>query len=124
MKMRTEKVGVWLDAGTPEALLATNRYLLDDGHSNSAEAAKRDGVVIIPPVFVHPSAEVTHSIIGPNVSLGAGCRVQSSIIRESILEDQAEAIDVILEDSLLGRSAHISRRPGNINAGDHTVVNL
>ena len=29
LNMRTEKVDVWLDAGTPEALLETNRYLLE-----------------------------------------------------------------------------------------------
>jgi glucose-1-phosphate thymidylyltransferase len=33
--MRTEKVNIWLDAGTPESLLETNRYLLENGHNNS-----------------------------------------------------------------------------------------
>ncbi|MEJ2300212.1 MAG: sugar phosphate nucleotidyltransferase [Anaerolineales bacterium] len=124
LKMRAEKVQVWLDAGTPEALLETNHYLLENGRSNSAEAAKRDGIVIIPPVFIHPSAEVINSIIGPYVSLGAGCHVETSILRNSILEDEARVTDVILEGSLIGRRAQIQRRTGVINAGDHTVVTL
>ncbi len=90
LKMRTEKVDVWLDAGTPEALLETNRYLLDNGRSSNSQAAARPGVVIIPPVFIHPTAEVTNSIIGPHVSLGAGCWVERSILRNSILEDEAQ----------------------------------
>ena len=31
--MRTETVKVWLDAGTSEALLDTNRYMLEHGRS-------------------------------------------------------------------------------------------
>jgi len=124
LKMRAQKVDVWLDAGTPEALLETNRYLLSNGLDNSAEAIGREGLVILPPVFIHPTAEVTESIIGPYVSLGAGCKVHSSIIRDSILEDDAQANGVILEQSLVGRRAQLSRRYGVINAGDNTTVVL
>ena len=120
--MGTCPVDTWLDAGTPEALLETNRYLLCNGKDNSAEAGKREGVVVIPPVFIHPSAEVVSSIIGPNVSLGAGCQVNHSIIRDSILEDEAQATSVILENSLIGRRAMLHRRSGIINAGDNTEV--
>ena len=124
LKMRTEQVDVWLDAGTPEALLESNRYLLSNGRNNSQEAGNRENVVIIPPVFVHPKAQVTNSIIGPHVSVGAGCMIENSIIRDSILEDHAKATDVILEKSLIGRYTQIQRRAGMINAGDQTTVTL
>lgn len=124
LKMRTRKVDIWLDTGTPEALLATNRYLLENGQANSEEAARREGVVVIPPVYIHPSAEVIHSIIGPHVSLGAGCKVENSIICNSILEDEADACGTILEESLVGRRAVLRRRPGVVNAGDNSVVTL
>jgi len=124
LKMRTEKVEVWLDAGTPEALLETNRYLLEKNRNNSNGVVDRDGVVVIPPVFIHSTAEVINSIVGPHVSLGAGCRVERSILSNSILEDEAQVLDVILEGSLVGRKAHIQRRAGVINAGDQTVVIL
>ncbi len=124
LKMRPQQVDVWLDAGTPETLLETNRYLLDHGRDNSAEVGSKPGVVFVPPVFVHPTAEVQHSIIGPHVSLNAGCRVTSSIIRDSILEDEAQASGVILENSLVGRKACIRGRPSVINAGDQTEVTL
>ena len=124
LKMRPQKVEIWLDAGTPEALLATNRYLLENGRSNTAEAQKRKSVVVIPPVYVHPSAQVANSILGPHVSLGPDCRVESSVIRDSILEDGSQATDVILERSLIGRHAQIRRRAGEVNAGDHSIVTL
>jgi glucose-1-phosphate thymidylyltransferase len=75
-------------------------------------------------VFIHPSAEVNNSIIGPYVSIGAGCHVERSILSDTILEDEAEVKDVILESSLVGRRAHIQRRAGVINAGDQTMVIL
>jgi glucose-1-phosphate thymidylyltransferase len=122
LEMRVQKVDVWLDTGTPETLLETNRYLLEHGVDNSAEVGARQGVVVIPPVFVHPSAEVYNSILGPHVSLGAGCKVENSIIRDSILEDEAQATGIILESSLIGRRAQLSRRAGVVNAGDNTTV--
>jgi len=124
LRMRPEKVDMWLDAGTPEALLETNRYLLDNGRSNSAETSIPEGVVVIPPVFIHPTAHLTHSIVGPHVSLGAGCSVTNSILRNSILEDGACVDGAILDSSLVGRQAQISRRAATINAGDHTTVTL
>lgn len=124
LRMHTRQVDVWLDAGTPETLLETNRYLLAHGRDNSAEAALRPDVVIFSPVFIHPTAQVIGSIVGPNVSLGAGCQVENSIIRDSILEDEAQTSQVIMEKSLVGRRAHLSRRAGMINAGDNTEVTL
>jgi glucose-1-phosphate thymidylyltransferase len=122
--MRTQKVETWLDAGTPEAILETNRYLLEHGLDNNPKGLESDCVVINPPVFIHPTAKVSGSIIGPYVSLGAGCVVDKSIISDSILEDEAEAHGVILEESLVGRRAVLKRRAGIINAGDNTVVTL
>jgi glucose-1-phosphate thymidylyltransferase len=124
LNMRTQPVEVWLDAGTRAALLETNRYLLAHGHNNNQQARENADVVIIPPVFIHPTAKITTSILGPNVSIGAGCEVIHSIIRDSILEDEAQADSVILENSLVGRRAHIRRRAGEVNAGDHTEVIL
>jgi glucose-1-phosphate thymidylyltransferase len=124
LNMRPEKIDVWLDAGTPEALLETNRYLLENGHSNSQELSDRGSVVINPPVFVHPTAELENCVIGPFASIGAGARVSSSIVRDSILEDEAQVCNVILESSLIGRRSQIQRRAGSVNAGDNTVVSL
>lgn len=124
LKMRIEKVDVWLDAGTPNTLLETNYYLLEHNRGNTEIARQRQDVVIIPPVFVHPSAYVINSVIGPHASIGADCEVRSSVVRNSILEDGAEVTDIILEDSLIGRKAQICRRPGVVNAGDQTVLTL
>ncbi len=124
IKMRTQEVETWLDAGTAEDVLATNRYLLEHGHDNCPEAAQRPNVVLIPPVFIHPSAQIEHSVIGPYAAIGADCHIQRCIIRDSIVDDCTQVTDVVMEHSLIGREANITRRPGVLNVGDHTELTL
>jgi len=122
LRMRTELVDIWLDAGTPAALLETNRYLLENGHSNQDEGPCQANAVFIPPVYMHPTAQVANAIVGPYVSIGADCCVESSIISNSILEDGAQVEGAILTGSLIGKRATIKRRAGVVNVGDNTVV--
>lgn len=116
--MRPVAVNVWLDAGTTDSLLATNRYLLANGSDNSAEAARRPGVTIIPPVYVDPEAQVQNVVLGPHVSIGRGCTVKNVIARNTIMDENANAESLILEDSLLGRNASAVGQADCLNLGD------
>lgn len=122
--MRTEKVNVWLDAGTFETMLSTNRYLLDHGHDNSEKASQRMGVAVIPPVFIHPESEVEASVIGPHATVEAGCRVVGSRIKNSIIENGSSVEGVVLDGSLIGQNTTIKGKPKNINIGDNTEIEL
>lgn len=117
--MKPNPVDVWMDAGLPEALLETNRYLLEHGHDNSSKAA-RPGVAIIPPVFIHPSAKIENSVIGPFVSLGEDCTLKQVIVRNSILDEGANVESIVLENSLLGRDVQIHGQPNRLNLGDQS----
>lgn len=121
--MRVEQVKVWLDAGTSEALLDTNRYLLDNGRANFEEDTAYDDNVIIPPVFIHPDARVNLSIIGPHVSIGPGSIIQNSTIRDSILSQGAHITNAQLEGSLLGYDVVVNGMKGKFNLGDNSWAN-
>lgn len=118
--MRTQKVSVWLDAGTFEAVLTTNRYLLENGHDNSEKASQRMGVNIIPPVYIHPEAEVESSVIGPYATIEGGCRILGSIVQNSIVEKNTLIEDVILDRSMIGQNSRIKGGSHSINIGDNT----
>ncbi|MCK5635512.1 MAG: NTP transferase domain-containing protein [Anaerolineales bacterium] len=122
LKMRVETVQVWKDCGKPDALLETNRYLLDHGRDNTAEAQQRDGSLIIPPVFIHPSAEISQAVIGPHVSVGSGCVIQRSVIQDSIIENETTIENALLSESLIGRGARITGRFKMLNIGDTSQV--
>jgi glucose-1-phosphate thymidylyltransferase len=119
-RMRTHAVDGWLDAGTPDSLLETNRYLLEHGRDNSTEFKNHTGTVLIPPVYIHPEAEVRNAIIGPYVSLSAGCRIHDSIVRNAIIEEGAQVTNIIMENSLLGRYVQVTGQVLHLNLGDQS----
>ncbi len=122
LKMRPETVNIWQDAGLPDAVLATNRYLLSSGKDNSKQVKSNETVKIIPPVFIHPSATVENSSIGPNVSVGEGCSITNSKIKESILEKETVIESANLYDSIIGERAKVTGVNGAMNIGDDSSV--
>ncbi len=124
LEMRVEHVDTWLDAGTPEDVLSTNRYLLDHGHDNTGETIAKDKSIILGPVFIHPKAVVENSVIGPHVAIGSNCNVASCIVRDSIIDDCSIVDNVIMEHSLIGREVRIHSQAGVMNIGDHTELVL
>jgi glucose-1-phosphate thymidylyltransferase len=120
-RMRTQQVEVWMDAGMPDALLETNRYLLQHGNDNSAAAAAtHPGVAIIPPVFISPSAKVENSVIGPYVSIGEDCHLVQVVVQNSILEEGAHVENMILDGSHLGRDVQVHGQVTRLSLGDQS----
>jgi glucose-1-phosphate thymidylyltransferase len=121
LKMRVQRVDVWQDCGKTETVLETNRYLLANGHDNS-DRVEHDGFVIVPPVNIHPTAQIKSSVIGPFTTVAANCRVENSIIRDSIVDEEAVVNDALLAGSLIGRSAKVSGRFRAYNVGEASEV--
>ena len=122
--MRVQPVNIWLDAGKPEALLDTNRHLLNNGNDNSSEAIKRNNVTILPPVYIHPKANIKNCVIGPHVSIGQGAIIENTVLRNSIVEQNAIITNMILENSLIGRTAAVRGRVETMNIGDNSWIEL
>jgi glucose-1-phosphate thymidylyltransferase len=122
LDMRVEPVEVWKDCGKPEPLLDTNRYLLEHGRDNSDRAAQKEGNVILPPVYVDPSATIEQSVIGPHVTIGADCVIKRSLLQNSIVEAGSHITDSNLSGSLVGRDARVFGRSRSLNVGDSSEV--
>ncbi len=108
----------WFDCGTQEALLDTNRHLLETAPSPAVAA----NTVIVPPVHIDPSAQVSDSVVGPYVSIGRQARVQRAVVRNTIVGEQAIAEDVLLENSLIGFQATVKGRMSCLNVGDLSQI--
>ncbi|HEY60693.1 MAG TPA: NTP transferase domain-containing protein [Anaerolineae bacterium] len=121
---RTQQVETWLDAGKPEALLQTNRYLLEHGHDNSQEAKQHKGATIIPPVHVDASAKIKACVIGPYTSIGPNCDLSNSIVSNSIIENDANISQMILENSIIGSNAGVKGRAERMNIGDNSRIEI
>jgi glucose-1-phosphate thymidylyltransferase len=118
IKFKTFEITGWYDCGKPETLLETNRHLL----SKIKSAGKLINSVVIPPVFVSKTAKVENSILGPYVSLADKAVIQDSIIRDSIIGEQAQVINSRLESSLIGNSAVVHGVFHKLNVGDSSEV--
>ncbi len=117
-KIKTFPVEGWYDCGKPETLLSTNRHLLDRTQTNTT----LPGVVVVPPVFIAPTARITNSIIGPYTTISEGAVVTDAILRNSIIGEDAQVGGALMEDSIVGNSALVRGSWKHINVGDSSEV--
>jgi glucose-1-phosphate thymidylyltransferase len=121
-KIIPKSVDIWLDAGVPETVLETNRYLLENHYLKTVPGGQTEDVEIVPPVNIHPTAQISNSKIGPNTSIGAGCKIEKSEIENSIIEAGAIVNSSHLDGSLVGERAQISGISGALIVGDDSVL--
>ena len=122
--LRVEEVDTWLDTGTIDATLETNKYLLK---RMDAKPDKRPNVKIVSPVFVHPTAEISEAVIGPNVSIGPNCKIKEAVIRNSIIEEGTHISQAALTRSVIGRNCVVKgqsnrEEAASLNIGDNSEV--
>jgi glucose-1-phosphate thymidylyltransferase len=117
-RLEVETIPVWEDCGTPEALLKTNRYLLDK-HSYARPIA---GSVILPPVHISDSAQIKNSIVGPYVSISDDAVVEHSILRDCIISENAYIENRVMARSLIGKDAHVRGTFQRMNVGDSSEI--
>ena len=126
-KIRVHEINTWLDTGTIEATLDTNKILLDKLGSQVGKFAGSN-VEIVEPVAIGEGAEISNSTIGPHASIGSNCKISNSQISESILEPGCEIQDSVLSRSLIGRQARVKGRGDGhrlqLNVGDASEVLL
>jgi len=108
----------WFDCGKKETLLETNHYIL----ARQGAPAAIDGSVLIPPVYVAPSARLVNSVIGPDVSVADEVEISRSVVRNSIIGEGSHIEDCVLEQSLLGRGVIVRGRREILNIGDSSEV--
>jgi len=110
----------WYDCGKVETLLETNRVLL----SQHGETYRREGCIIIEPCYIDSASVLINSIVGPYVTVAAGCVIKNSIIENSILNELSRIENVILEGSVVGAFAEVTGRRSSINVSDYSQVDF
>jgi glucose-1-phosphate thymidylyltransferase len=114
----TFQVAEWFDCGKYEAMIETNRRLLE----GKFEAPRSEGSVFLTPVSVAPTAKIVNSIVGPNVSIAAGTVVENVIVRDSIIDQGANVRDCLLQGSIIGPHTVVKGAFQRLNIGDSSEV--
>ncbi len=125
-KLRTMMVDQWADAGNPDAILQTNARLLAVGYASqdALERSYAEGFTVIPPVYIHPTADIDAAVIGPHASIDADVRITNAVVRNSIIDTGAEIDNCVLESALVGEKAKVSGRGKALFVGDNSFVDL
>jgi len=122
-EMKTFTIDKWLDCGKPETLLSTNHILLEE-FANTTRNKNYTNCIIHQPVYIDPTASVSDSVIGPNVTIAAHATVRFSIISESLIHEDAFVSNMILFESLIGTKAVLKGSRMNINIGDSSNIDF
>jgi glucose-1-phosphate thymidylyltransferase len=120
LKISTKTIKHWLDCGTREAMLETNRYLL----AKESYYKARPDTVVVPPVFIHHSAKIHGSVIGPNVSIGADVEIRGSIVSDSIINRRVVVEHALLQGSILGENSVVRDSPRRLNLGGFSELEM
>ncbi len=116
----------WLDAGKPDYMLSTNQKLLSLGYGtqDAIERSYAEDFTVVPPVFIHETAVIDQSVIGPFASIEAGAVIKSSIVRNSIIDTGAHIENCVLDEALVGENVKITGKAQKIFVGDNSILDL
>ena len=119
-KITTFPVEAWYDCGKPETLLSTNRALLE----KQAPLHSLPGVVINNPVYISPTATVENCVLGPYTTVGDRATVSESVVRNSIISEEAQVHRALLDSSIVGNGSVVRGNYKRINVGGSSEIDF
>jgi glucose-1-phosphate thymidylyltransferase len=116
-------VSEWLDCGNKDATVYTNQRVLEfmRGEKLISEDLRKDNAVIIEPCYVAENVEIRNSVVGPYVSVGAGCRISDSVISNSIIQSNTKISNLVIDNSMIGNHVEFSESKKELSLGDYSV---
>ncbi len=117
-RFKVAKIDKWYDCGTAAALIETNRHLLKKTH----HFRPRKRTIIIPPVYMSDSAKIINAVIGPNVSISEQVTIKDSIIKDSIINREANVEEAFLSESIIGAGAVVKGGFKKLSVSDSSVI--
>lgn len=106
--IKTTLIANWLDCGTPETLLETNRFLLGKLSDKPHQACGQvKASFVIPPVWVAPDAFIERSVIGPFVSVSSGARITESVVGNALIYQNANVVRAVVLSGIVGEQAQV-----------------
>ena len=121
------EVTEWLDCGNKEVTVHTNKRVLDFDFEKNIPlvhaSAKITNSQIIPPCFIGENACIENSIIGPHVSLGANTKINSSVLKNSNIQENTSITNAVIFNSMIGSQVIYNGKANDLSLGDFSIVN-
>jgi len=124
--------GYWVDAGRPATFLEANHYLLQalpasrqgavdaqttiTGAVTVSEGATVTTSRLVGPAWIGEGAVVENATVGPNVSLGPGCRVKQARLQDAVILENTTISGLHIQDALVGADCLLCGPQGTVLA--------
>ena len=126
LKFVPGKVDEWMDCGNKPVTVDTNSRMLNFLHNDGINLINAEVKVanstIIPPCFIGKDVVLINATVGPNVSLGNGCHVSNSVIKNSLVQTHAHIKNANLDNAMIGNHASFDGNFTSISIGDYSVL--
>jgi len=123
---KTGEVSAWMDCGNKNVTVETNSrmlaFLAEDKESLVSKKIKLENSTIIEPCFIGDDVVLINATVGPNVSLGNGCHVVDSSIKNSLVQTHAHIKNANLDNAMIGNHASFDGKFTSISIGDYSVL--
>ena len=83
---------------------------------------KQENSTIIPPCYIGKDVILINATVGPNVSLGNGCHVIDSTIKNSLIQTHTHIKNATLDNAMIGNHASFDGNFTSISIGDYSVL--
>ena len=119
-RFRTGEIDEWLDCGNKDAILYSNERMLEFHRQDRLidQTAIIENSIIIEPCFLGERAVIRNSVIGPYVSVGHNSTVENTVITNSIIQNDSQIKNALLDHSMVGNSSVFLGAKDELNLGD------
>ena len=97
-------------------------FLHNDGEQLVASNVKLENSTIIPPCYIGENVVLKNTTVGPNVSLGKGCHVTDSVIKNSLVQTFSQIKNANLDNAMIGNHVSYDGKFSSISIGDYSVL--
>lgn len=127
-KFKPGKVLEWLDCGNKVVTVDANKNILKFDQEKGVElvhnSLQNNNSIIIPPCYIGENVVLNNSVIGPYVSIGDHSKIESSIIKNSIIQAETLVEDISIQDSMIGNHAKVKGQPNDLSIGDYSDIEI
>lgn len=126
MKFVPGKVDEWMDCGNKDVTVDTNSRMLNFLHQDGEELVSKEvtleNATIIEPCFIDDNVVLKNATIGPNVSIGHGCKIENATIKNSLVQNLTVIRNANLNNAMIGSHVVYDGNFTSISIGDYSVL--
>ncbi len=124
VRFGVDTVDEWMDCGNKEAIIQTNKRILDAEHNQDLEKVSATIInsTIIPPCHIGNHVTIRNSVIGPHVSIGDHCVLKQTVLNNTVIQTNSEIQYAVFENSMIGNNAYYKGTPKTVSLGDYSQM--